>query len=69
QGLLSLVSTGLGSLVGTFSSRWMWNLTMNDGQSNWALYWGMQAACIAVCIPMLAFFYRGLPTTKSLVTA
>jgi nucleoside transporter len=60
QGLLSLVSTGLGSLVGTFSSRWLWSITMTEGHSDWTGYWLAQAACIAVCIPLLAVFYRGI---------
>jgi len=60
QGLLSLVSSGLGALVGTFSARGLLALAMSESHGGWTTYWLAQAGCIALCIPLLGFFYRGL---------
>ncbi len=59
QGLLMMVSGGLGPLAGAWCCGWLrLKLVTADGQG-WALYWAILAAMIAVCVGIFACFYRG----------
>ncbi len=59
QGLLSLVSNGIGTLAGTIFARYLHEITVVAGHGGWPAYWWVQTACIIVCIPLLGVFYRG----------
>ncbi len=60
QGLLALVSSGLGPLVGALVCGWLKNhLVTADGQG-WMEFWASLAAMIAVCFVIFAVFYQGL---------
>jgi nucleoside transporter len=60
QGLLSLASNGVGSLLGTLIARQLHEVTVVGGQGGWTAYWWVQAGCIALSVPVLAFFYQGV---------
>ncbi|TAF23962.1 MAG: MFS transporter [Verrucomicrobia bacterium] len=64
QGLLSLASNGLGSLLGTLIASRLHQFTVLGGQGGWTTYWWVQAACIALTVPVLAFFYQGVAVAK-----
>ena len=59
QGLLSLASGGLGSLVGTFFTGWLHRVTVTDGAGGWPVFWGVLAAMIACCAGYFLIGYRG----------
>ncbi|WP_265593904.1 MFS transporter [Haloferula sp. BvORR071] len=60
QGLLSLVSNGVGSVIGTLLSVKLYDFTVGAQHGGWSTYWWIQCACIAICVPILAIFYHGI---------
>jgi nucleoside transporter len=64
QGLLVLVSGGLGPLLGAVVCGWLRNhLVTADGQG-WMEFWGVLAGMIAVCFGIFLQFYKGLGREK-----
>jgi len=60
QGLLMMVSGGLGPLIGAWFCGWLrLHVVAADGQG-WTTYWATLAAMIAVCVVIFAIFYRGM---------
>jgi nucleoside transporter len=64
QGLLSLASNGVGSVIGTLLAVRLHDFTIGSNNGDWATYWWIQCACIAVCIPVLAIFYQGVAASN-----
>ncbi|QJE98197.1 MFS transporter [Luteolibacter luteus] len=64
QGLLSLVSNGIGSVTGTLLAVRLYDFTVSSHHGGWATYWWIQAGCIAICLPILAIFYQGVAASK-----
>nr|WP_226895647.1 MFS transporter [Luteolibacter marinus] len=64
QGLLTLASNGVGSLAGTVLARMIFDATVHAGHGGWSAYWWIQAGCVAVCVPVLAVFYQGVPAPR-----
>ena len=64
QGLLSLVSNGIGSVTGTLLAVRLYDYTVGGHHGGWATYWWIQAGCIAICLPILAIFYQGVAASK-----
>lgn len=60
QGLLALVSSGIGPLVGAVVCGWLRHHLVGEGLDGWAAFWASLAAMIAVCFVIFAVFYRGL---------
>jgi nucleoside transporter len=60
QGLLSLVSAGLGPLVGALLCAWLRNHCVTADGQGWLAFWSILAAMIAGCMLIFALFYRGL---------
>jgi MFS family permease len=60
QGLLSLVSSGLGPLVGALVCGWLRVHCVGADGRGWMLFWGILAGMIACCLVIFALFYRGL---------
>lgn len=59
QGLLAMVSGGLGPLLGAVICGWLRiHCVAADGQG-WSLFWGILAAMIAGCFAIFALFYQG----------
>jgi nucleoside transporter len=59
QGLLSLVSGGIGPLVGALVCGWLREVCVTEGGEGWTLFWAVLAAMISVCFAGFALFYRG----------
>lgn len=59
QGLLSLVSSGLGPLVGALVCGWLRVHCVGADGRGWMLFWGILAGMITCCLVIFAFFYRG----------
>jgi nucleoside transporter len=60
QGLLSMVSSGLGPLIGALVCGWLRAHCVAADGSGWALFWSVLAAMIAGCFAVFALFYQGL---------
>ncbi len=60
QGLLTLVSGGLGPLVGALICGWLRNHYVTADGNGWMAFWSILAAMIALCFIIFAVFYRGL---------
>ncbi len=60
QGLLSLVTSGLGPLAGAMACGLLRNHYVTADGHGWMEFWGILAAMIAVCFVIFAVFYRGL---------
>ena len=60
QGLLALVSGGVGPLLGAVICGWMRKHYVDAAGNGWMEFWGILAAMIVVCFVIFAVFYRGL---------
>ena len=60
QGLLALVSNGLGPLVGAMGCGWLRNACVTPDGRGWMEFWSILSATIAVCFVIFAMFYRGI---------
>lgn len=59
QGLLTLVSGGLGPLAGALICGWLRNLLVKPDGSGWMEFWAILAGMIALCFAIFAIFYQG----------
>lgn len=60
QGLLSMISAGLGPLVGALFCGWLRQTCVMPDGSGWEWFWGLLAMMIAGCLAIFLLFYRGL---------
>ncbi|NJM37382.1 MAG: nucleoside permease [Akkermansiaceae bacterium] len=60
QGLLSLVSNGIGPLVGAVMCGWLHQHYVRGNGQGWMEFWAILAAMIAACLMIFAMFYRGI---------
>jgi MFS family permease len=60
QGLLALVSSGLGPLAGALVCGWLRNHYVTADGRGWMDFWAILAGMIAVCFGIFALCYRGL---------
>jgi len=60
QGLLALVSGGLGPFLGAYLCGWLRKTYVQETGEGWLQFWGILAAIIVVCFTGFAIFYRGL---------
>lgn len=60
QGLLAMVSGGLGPLIGAVVCGWLRNQFVATDVHGWSIFWGILAAMIAGCFAIFAVFYQGL---------
>ncbi len=68
QGLLTLVSGGIGPLAGALVCSWLRNHLVS-GTHGWMAFWSILAAMIAGCFVMFALLYRGLGKPPRVATA
>ena len=59
QGLLAMVSGGLGPLLGSLICGWLRTHCVGTDGQGWSLFWGILAAMIAGCFAIFAMFYQG----------
>lgn len=64
QGLLTLVTNGLGPLVGAVVCGALRHRLVGEGMDGWADFWAVLAGMIAVCFVIFAICYRGLGKPK-----
>lgn len=60
QGLLAMVSGGLGPLAGALVCGWLRNTCMTVDGQGWMEFWAILAAMIALCFVGFGIFYKGL---------
>lgn len=66
QGLLSLFSNGIGTLLGTIAVRHLYDLVVGNDQGGWAVYWAILGGMIALITLGFAVSYVGVAaSTKS----
>lgn len=63
QGLLTLVSSGIGTLTGTMFVGYLHRLTVIGGAGGWQAFWAVLTAILLVCLVLFAVLYKG--TTPS----
>lgn len=59
QGLLSMVSNGIGPLLGALLCGWLRHELVGPDGGGWDLFWGILGAIIALCFAAFALWYRG----------
>lgn len=68
QGLLAMVSGGVGPLVGAVvCGRMRTHLVGDDGQG-WTTFWAILTLMIALCFAIFAIFYQGRPRQENKAT-
>jgi MFS family permease len=60
QGLLALVSGGLGPLAGALFCGWLRNHCVDSHGRGWMDFWSILAVTIALCFVIFALLYRGI---------
>ena len=58
--MITLVSGGLGSVIGTLGAGWLYQVTVAAGQGGWAVFWGVHTFAIAGCFVLFAALYQGM---------
>ena len=64
QGLLTLASNGVGSVIGISFGKYLYDLTVVQQYGGWTTYWWVQAALTAICVPVMAIFYQGVAAKR-----
>ena len=59
QGLLSMVSSGLGPLMGALVCGWLREHLVADGVHGWDAFWMSLSAMASLCFVIFGLFYRG----------
>lgn len=59
QGLLSLMTAGIGPLVGAFFCGWLKDICVDANGNGWQNFWWILAGVIATCTVAFAVLYRG----------
>lgn len=67
QGLLTLVSGGLGPLVGALVCGWLRNHWVTEDGQGWMQFWAVLSGMIAMCFVIFALFYQGQNRSSSKV--
>lgn len=69
QGLVTLMSGGVGSLLGTLLAGMLYKVSVEQGHGGWQTFWGILAGIIVVCMLIFQRFYQGLSATPAPATA
>lgn len=64
QGLLSLFSNGIGSLIGTIAVRALYDSSVAGGAGGWPVFWGVLGGAVALITVGFAVAYVGVPTAR-----
>lgn len=65
QGLLSMVTNGIGPLLGALLCGWLRHAVVNEDGSGWNVFWAILAVIIALCFIVFAMCYRGRQVSES----
>ena len=69
QGLLVMVSSGVGPLAGAWLCGWLRQAYVNPDGRGWDAFWAILAGIIAVCFCGFALFYQGKKRTDGQAAA
>ena len=64
QGLLGLMASGIGPLVGAFFCGWLRVVCVDENGQGWEDFWWILAAMITVCWISFGLFYKGMKAGK-----
>lgn len=59
QGMLALMATGIGPLIGSFSCAWLRIVCVSDTGEGWHRFWWILAGMIAACTIAFSILYKG----------
>jgi MFS family permease len=59
QSLLTLMNSGVGSLIGYLGTGWWFNVCTQSNQTHWPMFWGALAAAVGVAMIYFLAAYRG----------
>jgi nucleoside transporter len=59
QGLLTLVSGGLGSSIGILLAGYLYDLTVVHEAGGWTVFWSVLTSILVLCLGIFAAFYKG----------
>lgn len=60
QGLLSMVSNGVGALAGALLCGWLRQVLVTADGQGWGMFWGILSAICGLCLVVFAVFYVGV---------
>jgi len=60
QALMSLMTTGLGNLLGFLGTGWWFNDATGPNGTNWSLFWGGLAGMVALVLAYFLAAYHGI---------
>ncbi|MEP2776603.1 MAG: MFS transporter [Luteolibacter sp.] len=69
QGLLALMSSGLGALAGSFFCGWLRTACVDEHGNGWQTFWWILAGIIAACWVAIGILYRGKAPKVSRIPA
>ncbi|MFD0895701.1 MFS transporter [Luteolibacter ambystomatis] len=64
QGLLTLVSSGIGTLTGTMFVGYLHRLTVVGGAGGWQAFWAVLTVILLLCLILFAVLYKGAPSSQ-----
>jgi hypothetical protein len=59
QALLTLLTGGVGNLIGYLGSGWWFNACTTTGHTDWRLFWGALSACVGLVLVYFLMAFRG----------
>lgn len=59
QGLLTLVSSGVGQSIGILLAGYLYDLTVIHEAGGWTVFWAVLTGILVVCLGIFSIFYRG----------
>ena len=59
QALLTLLTGGVGNLIGYLGSGWWFNACTTTGHTDWRLFWGALSACVGLVLGYFLMAFRG----------
>jgi len=65
QGLLFLITFGIGMLAGNFINEWLIKAYTRNGVHEWRQIWLITVACSAALVLAMALFFRYKPTAET----
>ncbi|MGC4017378.1 MAG: MFS transporter [Luteolibacter sp.] len=64
QGLLTLASSGVGTLTGTMFVGYLYRLTVIGGTGGWEAFWAVLSSILLLCLILFSTLYKGIPLAK-----
>lgn len=65
QGLLTLMSAGVGTLTGTLFVGYLYRLAVIGGSGGWTLFWAVLSGILLLCLVIFATLYKGVTANEA----